>query len=164
MKILVTICLVFIFALAAYPQQRVGVKAQNFVQENLAGESVELEQLEGKVVVIAFWSTKCQICVAEMPRLNKLVEKYDGKDVEFLGLTMNSPKMVKNFLKNRKFKFNIIPNSFGVVLKYADRDSGGRLVMKFPAYYVVDKKGGVTKKAFGFGSTEGISNEIDKLL
>ncbi len=164
MKTISALVLTLVFSLACFAQQNTGSDAQNFSQTNMKGENVELAKMKGKVVVLTFWSTRCMICVSEMPKLNRLVDKYDGKDVEFLGLTMNNQSMVENFLKRKKFKFNILPNSFGVVLKYADRDGKGRLNMGFPAHFVVDQAGKVVLKTSGFKTSDEVDSKIESLL
>ena len=121
-------------------------------------------QLKGKVAILTFWSTRCQICVAELPKLNKLADKYHNQNVEFIGLTMHNEMLVNKFLKKRTFKFTIIPNSLGVVLKYADRDKKGRLLMGYPAYYVVNQKGDVVLKTSGWDKTKKLDKTISKLL
>jgi len=164
MKLLATIALVFAISAISFGQQQVGVQAQNFNQTSMQGEDVELDKLKGKVVVITFWSTKCRICVSEMPKLNKMVEKYQGQEVEFLAVTMNRQAIVEKFLKKKTFKYNILPNGFGTVLKYADRDSRGRLNMGFPAHFVVDQAGKVILKTAGFSKTEKLDSTISGLL
>lgn len=152
------------FSIASFGQQSVGASAQNFNQTNLRGESIELAGLKGKVVILTFWSTKCQICVSEMPKLNKLVDKYNGASVEFLGITMNNQQMVEGFLKKKTFKFNILPNGFGVVLQYAPRDRNGRLNMGFPAHFIVDQSGRVVLLTSGFDRTDKLDSTIAQLL
>ncbi len=164
MKVLITFVLVAVFSVTGFGQQSVGTVAQDFAQLNMLGESVELSNLKGKVVILTFWSTKCQICVSEMPKLNNLVDKYDGREVEFLALTMNQQDIVENFLKKKTFKFNILPNSFGVVLKYADRDRAGRLNMGFPAHFVVNQDGKVVLKTSGFKQSDKLDSVISGLL
>jgi peroxiredoxin len=164
MKYLASIFLLLTFSIFAFGQQNAGVAAHNFSAITIGGDNVELNQLKGKVAVLTFWSTRCEICIAEMPKLNKLVDKYDSNKVEFIGLTMNNEMMVQNFLKKKTFKFTIIPNSLGVVLKYADRDSKGRLLMGYPAYYIVNQKGDVVLKASGFDKVSKIDQTINQLL
>jgi peroxiredoxin len=164
MKFIASIILLLTFSIFTFGQQNTGVAAHNFTATTIGGENIELFQLKGKVAVLTFWSTKCMICVAEMPQLNKLVDKYNGKEVAFIGLTMNNEMMVQNFLKKKTFKFTIIPNSLGVVLKYADRDSKGRLLMGYPAYYVVSKNGEVVLKESGWDKVSQIDQTINRLL
>jgi thiol-disulfide isomerase/thioredoxin len=49
------------------------------------GKVITLNQLKGKVVFINFWATWCPPCLAEMPSINKLYEKYkNDADVVFI--------------------------------------------------------------------------------
>ncbi|MCB1023194.1 MAG: TlpA family protein disulfide reductase [Acidobacteria bacterium] len=164
MKLFTALFIVLSFSIIGFAQQEVGSSAQNFTQANMQGEDVELAGLKGKVVIMTFWSTKCEICESEIPKLNKLVDKYKGQDVVFLGLTMNHQPMVENYLKKKTFKFMILPNSFGVVLKYADRDKGGRLNMGYPAHFVIDQAGEVVLKTAGFKKSEKLDDVIGNLL
>jgi peroxiredoxin len=164
MKLFATVLLVLTFSIFAFSQQNTGAAAQDFSAIKLNGETFELNQLKGKITVLTFWSTKCMICVAEIPKLNELYDKYQGKNVEFIGLTMNNEILVNNFLKKITFKFTIIPNSLGVVLKYADRDTNGRLLMGYPAHYIVDQNGEVVLKTDGWDKTSKLDNTITKLL
>jgi uncharacterized protein (TIGR03435 family) len=53
----------------------------------------------GKVVVLEFWSTGCGPCVAYIPELNALAEKFKGKPVQFIAVTDDSETVVERFLK-----------------------------------------------------------------
>src|SRR5438045_3905179 len=128
LRILLCFAFILSFAALAFGQKNKAV-AENFSAAAMDGQTVELDSLKGKVVLITFWSTKCPICESEIPKLNQLASNYKGKDVVFLGLTMDNPTKVESFLKMKPFNFNIIPSSFGVLLKYADRDSSGNMNM-----------------------------------
>ncbi len=164
MKFINALILVLIISVFAFGQQETGVAAQDFSVLTLDGKTFELNQTKGKVTVLTFWSTKCQICAAEIPKLNKLADKYDGEKVAFIGLTMNNAQLVNDYLKKKPFNFTLIPNSLGVVLKYADRDSQGRLLMGYPAHYVINQEGNVVLKTSGFKKSEKIDETIEKLL
>ncbi len=164
MKYLSTLIIVFVLSIAAFGQQSTGSVAQNFSVSTINDETIELEQLKGKIVVMTFWSTRCQICVAEIPNLNKMVEKYEGKDVVFLGLAWQDKAKLDVFLSKKPFQFKIIPQSFGVLLKYADRDEKGRLNMGYPAHFIIDKEGVVVYKAEGFDKNDKLASTIEGLL
>ncbi len=164
MKFIASIILLLAFSVIGFGQQNVGTTAQNFTETTINGENIELEQLKGKIVVMTFWSTRCQICSVEIPKLNKLVKKYDGREVVFLGLAWQDKVKLEKYMRKKPFDFKIIPQSFGVLLKYADRDSKGRLNMGFPSHFVVDQNGQVVYKASGFKKAEKIDSLLGKLL
>ena len=62
--------------------ERVNKPAPDFSAKNLAGETVQLAQLKGKVVVLDFWATWCGPCKAAFPYVQKVYAKYkDNSDV-----------------------------------------------------------------------------------
>ena len=53
---------------------------------------ITMKGLKGKVVVIDFWATWCGPCIAEMPNMKKLYAEYKDKGVEFIGVSLDTPK------------------------------------------------------------------------
>ena len=159
------LCLTFVlcFSLFAFAQNGKPL-AQNFSAASLDGQTVELDSLKGKVVLITFWNTRCPICDSEIPKLNQIAASYKGKDVVFLGLTTDNPTRVESFLKMKPFNFNIIPSSFGVLLKYADRDRAGNIAMGYPAYFLINQNGEIEMKDSGWDKTKKLDTQINRLL
>ena len=56
-----------------------GAAAPGFSHEDIAGETVSLESLEGKPVVIAFFAPWCPHCQDEAPRLNEIHAQYGDR-------------------------------------------------------------------------------------
>ncbi len=48
-----------------------------------------LEKLKGKIVVLEFWSTGCDTCIASIPYHNQIAAKYKGR-VVFIGICQAS--------------------------------------------------------------------------
>lgn len=163
-RILVCVSIFTVFTVFAQAQYKSKKIAEPFSATSMNGQNFDLESLKGKVVVLTFWSTRCPICAAEIPNLNRLAEAYKGKDVVFLGLTTEDPNRVNNFLKSKPFSFNILPNSFGVVLKYADKDGQGRINMPFPSFYVVNQNGEIEMRTNGYDKTGVLTSNINRLL
>lgn len=163
MRIFIGLCLILTLSLVTFGQKS-NSAAQSFSATSMQGVKFDLDELKGKVVLLTFWSTKCPICVAEIPKLNRLADAYQGKNVVFLGLTMENADKVAAHLKKKPFNFNIIPNSFDIVLKYADKDGDGKISMGFPAHYVVNQKGEIALKTSGFDKTEVIDATLARLL
>ena len=60
--------------------------------------------LKGKVVVLDFWATWCAPCIATMPHLINLVEKFKAKPIQFIAVTDENESTVTDFLKQRTLK------------------------------------------------------------
>ena len=165
MRLVITLLFSLVLAASAVAQGvSTGNLAPNFSLAGLDGQTYDLTQLRGKVVLVTFWSTRCNICHSEMPKMNNLAARYKNQNVVFLGLTMDNDQKVAAYLKSNQFNFTIVPNSFGAVLQYADRDKDGNVNMGFPAYYLVDQNGVVRLKASGWDKTQDLESQITKLL
>lgn len=75
-----------VFAMASRPPV-VGTPAPSFELPNLHGETVALEDLRGKVVLLNFWATWCKPCVTEMPAMQRAYEAL--RDQGFVVLAIN---------------------------------------------------------------------------
>jgi uncharacterized protein (TIGR03435 family) len=81
-----------------------GDKAPPIALEELiqapAGAEAEWGKLRGKVVVLEFWATWCGPCVAALPHINGLAERYKGK-VQFIEITDEGRETIAPFLAKR---------------------------------------------------------------
>ncbi|MGO9167264.1 MAG: redoxin domain-containing protein [Candidatus Sulfotelmatobacter sp.] len=90
--------------------------------------------LHGKVVVLEFWATWCEACVADLPRLNKLVDSLDTARIQFISVDDEDPKVVQEFLAKRKMAGWVgIDTTGGVFARYGVK---GR-----PTTVIVDGRG-----------------------
>ncbi len=166
MKILTGLFLILVLTFTAFAQQNKNAKrlAENFSAVSISGENIELKNLKGKVVLITFWTTRCPVCAAEIPKLNQLAASYKNKDVVFLGLTTDNESKVKDYLKKKPFNFNLLPNSFGILLKYADSNGDGNVSLGYPGHFLINQNGEIVLKTSGFDKTETLDKEINRLL
>lgn len=87
-------------------------KLPNFKLKGLSGGEISLDQLLGKPTLINFWATYCGPCIAEMPQLSRLKEKYKDK-MNFISITENNAVSdnLKDFLKDKDFNFEVLENA-----------------------------------------------------
>lgn len=164
MRFVLSLAFCLLLSLNAFGQYSTKQHAQDFSATDLDGQNYNLTDFKGKVVLLTFWSTRCAICQSEIPDLNRLSQKFSGKDVVFIGLTMENEMKVAPYLRKNPFNFRITPNSFGVVLKYADRDREGNINMGFPAYYLVNQNGDIEYKGGGWDKSAVLDSQISRLL
>ena len=166
MRLVNTLILSLILAAGALAQQnlQVGQAAPDFSATSLDGQAVNLKDLQGKVVVLTFWSTRCEICHNELPKMNQVVNRYKDKGVVFLALTMENAQKVQPYVQKNPFAYTILTNGFSVVLKYANMSKDGAINMGFPSYFVINKTGQIDHKSEGWDKTPMLESRISRLV
>jgi len=151
---------------SAFAQNRIkpGDKAPAFSATSIDGSTYELNDLKGSVIVLTFWSTRCEICRVEFPRLNSLTDSMRPRGVVFLSLTLDNEQKVEQFRRSNRVTSTIVANSFGILLQYADRDPRGYVDMGFPAYFVIDQEGRVAYRGSGWDKTSELSSRLTQIL
>ena len=94
----------------------------------------------------------------EMPELNEVVKKFDGKDVVFLAFANEIAPRVSLFLKKNPFDYTIIPDQMTKTL--------AKGITVFPTHFIVDQEGIIADRLTGYseGIGEKLSAKIEKLL
>lgn len=111
--------------------------APDFELESLDGTITKLSDLKGKNVIINFWATWCDFCVAEMPDLQKLQEEYKDEDLLILAVNVGETKEeIEKFIEDNNLTFTILLDEDGIV-------SNNYGVSSFPSTLAVNKDGEV---------------------
>ena len=66
-----------------------GESAPRLLFRDAEGTVGSLDRLRGKVVLVAFWGTTCPPCIAELPELESLADRYDKSDLVVLPVCLN---------------------------------------------------------------------------
>ena len=131
--------------------------APNFQFKDLAGKSVTLESLSGKVVLIDFWATWCGPCREALPRVQALAKKFDGQPLVVLSISMDSDDAGwREFVSSHQMTW----------MQYRDGRFGGPVAKLFnvnaiPATFTIDVDGVLQDQHVGDADIEG---KIRKLV
>lgn len=90
------------------PQKGPDYPLSGYTFDTPQGASLDLGALKGKVVVLNFWATWCPPCVEEMPELDALYPQLQAQNVELIGIAIDSPSNVKQFLQKTPVNYPVV--------------------------------------------------------
>ena len=123
----------------------VGDAAPDFTVKLLSGGTFSLSENKGYVVFLNFWATWCSPCVAEMPAIQSLSEKY-ADSVVFIGVNYaENANKVEDFIIGRGFTYNIGLDETGGIMGALYPSDG------IPYTLIIDAEGIITEIFLGGG-------------
>jgi cytochrome c biogenesis protein CcmG/thiol:disulfide interchange protein DsbE len=166
---LLTIALVvaLVYIVVGSDSSMSGMPAPTVHFQNLAGQTVNLAQYRGKVVLVNFWATWCEPCRWEIPRLIEYQREYGSKGFTVLGVAMDDggKTVVAPFVARPQFGVGgqKVAMNYPVVL---GNDAAARKfgISAFPTSFVISKDGKIIKEVAGVVDGQGINQLIQKLL
>ncbi len=121
----------------------------NFQLINDQGEVISLADLKGKVVFLNFWATWCPPCIAEMPSIQVLHDKFKtDNDVMILTLEVEGKKeKVQKFMQRKKLNLPVY---------YPHSAIPSELFQgSLPTTVILDKEGNIAHTTFGMADYSG---------
>ena len=132
-----------LFTSAALPRPAAAEPFPNLSVSGLDGGYVALSDLKGQVVLLNFWATWCGPCRMELPVIQKLYDKYNGRGLTVLSLNTDaSPVPVKPFLEKMKLS---LP-----VYRISQEDQARLGVSSIPTSFLVDASGNMIRAQPGY--------------
>lgn len=166
MKQLVALCLALFFGVSVFGQDYnlVGkFPAPQMKLTTLDGKTVNTQELRGKIIVYNLWFVGCPPCMQEIPKLNEIVDEYQGKDVVFIGISSSSKDDIAGFTKKNPFKYQLVPNSAALMLgSFGEAAPDGSLKIGFPMHIVINRQGLIAVKMNGMKGVEAVREELRK--
>jgi peroxiredoxin len=144
--------------------KRQGARPPDFELATLDGKSVRLSDHLGKdVVLIDFWATFCDPCLASMPHLEQIYQKHKAKGFVVLAISIDGPDslgLVKTEVSKLGVTFPILlDQETRVVALYNPKTSA-------PYSVLIGRDGNVIVKKEGYttGDHSGLERDIEAAL
>jgi len=120
--------------MGAPPSNYTGKEAPVFEMADINGNNISSISSKGKVVVLNFWFAACKPCIAEIPELNEVYERYEADtNVVFASITFENKESVKEFLDIHPLKYPVVSDAREICNIFN--------VSGYPTNIVIDKKG-----------------------
>jgi len=124
-----------------------------------SGQTINLSQYKGKVVLLNFWATWCAPCRVEMPWFEEFSQKYKDKGFVVLGVSMDEGgwKVAGPVARKLKITYPMGVNKGKSAAAYGITDA-------LPVTYLIDRTGKIRAVKQGFGNKEDFEKTIQSLL
>lgn len=148
-------------AQAAMEAQVLGVRRPEFTLPDLDGRQRSITEWDGKVVALNFWATWCPPCLKEVPEFVSLQEKYRAQGLQFIGIALQKPEEVREFVAEHEVNYPILAGELEVI-KLAE--AYGNNIGALPYTVIIDRNGHISHVKPGILPTEEAESIISGLL
>jgi thiol-disulfide isomerase/thioredoxin len=129
-----------------------------FIKTDIFGKKIEIDKLKGKYVLLDFWASWCMPCLASVPVLKTLSNKYSVDSVVIIGISIDEDKQtMKSSIKENEMNWvhiwdydNDLSNQFGV--------------FSIPTFILIDKQGRIVFRGYGLEDKEKVVKYLDEKL
>lgn len=135
-------------------------RAPTFALPSRSGDTVSLDQLKGKVVMLNFWASWCGPCRQEMPLLEQMHKRYSSLGFTLVGVNVDANS------KDAEQWLSKTPVSFPVLFDRESKVSAMYDVKAMPSTVFIDRQGNVRylHKGYKAGDEGEYLNQIRALL
>jgi len=141
-----------------FPTPFIGQPAPAWHLETLEGDSLSLDELQGKVVLLNFWASWCVPCRAEHSVLMRAASAWPAEDVQVVGVVYDDrPANAQRFLDQ-------LGNDWQHVLDPGIRTAIDYGVHGVPESFFIDRVGTVRMKYIGPLTWNAVKTNVDSLL
>ena len=125
--------------------------APPFSITTMDGQTISLDQLKGKVVLIDFWATWCPSCREAIPHMQKIARKFQGEPLMILSVSLDEDQQKwKDFVTKNEMTWP----------QYCDSNFKGTLATTFdvhaiPQTFTIDADGVLQDQHIGDADIEG---------
>jgi thiol-disulfide isomerase/thioredoxin len=139
-----------------------GASFPSVTLEAFDGTTVRLDDLRGRVRIVDFWASWCEVCKEALPRLDALARRHAGSGLSVLAVSIDDDRAAaERWIAAR------LPAPALRLL----RDPGGALLARLggstlPTLYVLDREGRIVAVESGYGeeTLDAVAAEVERLL
>lgn len=165
--------------------------APDFRLPAIAGDSIALSSLHGRVVVLNFWATWCVPCLQEMPDLENFHNAMENDGVSVVGVSMDTegPMVINHFVRRLGVTYSVVvadselsqayqgltglPTSFAALSQAQSLDSAMQVKLEgmslgilqaLPTTFLIDRQGRIAAYLVGLLSMEALKASVSRLV
>jgi cytochrome c biogenesis protein CcmG/thiol:disulfide interchange protein DsbE len=138
--------------------------APDFELADLAGGTLSLSDLRGKVVLLDFWATWCGPCRRGIPHLNALWKEHHDAGLEIVGISVDrgsqgatGADLVRSFAQKTPMSYRLVMADAATAQAY-----GG--IRSIPTAFLIDREGRIRKRYVGLQAPQVFERDVAELL
>jgi peroxiredoxin len=112
-----------------------GAMLPSFTAKTMDGKTIDSTYFKGKVTILSFWMKTCGPCIAEIPGLDKIKEKFGTDKVNYLAIGRCDEADAEAFLKLHPWSFEQVSDGLPLI------ENVFRFMWGYPVNMIIDKKG-----------------------
>ena len=121
----------------------IGTTRPAFKLKDLEGQLRNIDEWNGKVLLINFWATWCPPCRRELPAMNRAWKKLKDEGIVMLAVDVGEDEdTIFTFMADYPIDFTVLLDSSGEI-------SASWPVVGLPTTFVLDKEGRLVYRAIG---------------
>lgn len=124
------------------------------------GRKINFTSLQGKPLLVTFWSTTCSKCMEEMPYLVELYKELNKEGFEIIGIAMSydPPNRVVELSEKKSIPYPIALDIHGKISKAFGN------VSVTPTSFLIDPRGVIIQQKTGTLNIKALRMKIKELL
>lgn len=132
--------------------------APPFTLRDVKGKEIRLSDFKSQVIYLDFWGTWCPPCVEETPHLNALYQEYTDQGFVVMGVALgDTKKTLERYVDKMKVTYPVALGDTQIVQDYKG-------IIFLPTAFLIDRKGMIRRKLFGYKEKEEIEQLVLPLL
>jgi len=145
-------------------KSQVGKFAPDFILTDFNGNELQLSSFKGKYVLLDFWATWCEPCVAQLPIVKNLFKNYNDKGLEIISLSLD--RYEENWKAGVKKHELQLWNNVYIGLANQNKEDGvykNYAINGIPMYILINSQGIIAGRYFSI-KDESLVEDLKKKL
>jgi peroxiredoxin len=134
-------------------------RAPDFALPDADGNTAQIADYQGKVVLVNFWATWCVPCKEEIPWLIEFERTFKEQGFAVIGISLDEKgfDVARPYMQKMGMNYRVAIGDDRTAYKYGNVES-------LPVTFLIDRQRRVAAIHFGLVSKKKIAEEIRKLL
>lgn len=117
----------------------------DFAMPDLDGKLRDINEWDGKIIIINFWATWCAPCMEEIPDLIELQNRYGKQGLQVIGIAIDKEENVREFAKKMGINYPLMASeTAGELSSLYGNHIGG-----LPFTAIINRDGKITEAIIG---------------